>query len=106
MMIIATGSKDEGTDKAIEWLKERGAKVEDCMEVSIIRLPETATIEHVERNSYAVDLDDDEPGYCVLVTLSVDVRNTELVLALKGFEEEVIDDTPQPNNNLRGNPYR
>jgi hypothetical protein len=77
--MIVTGDWHQPTSEAVDWLKEHGAKVEDCNDVTMITLSSNLEVGEGARSGHYVISDEDSGGNeRVEVQLDIDVYETML----------------------------
>ncbi len=80
--IIATGGTSKTADEAIEFLKEKGAKVDSALGITVIELPDSAELEG-RGWEHTISFYDSEGNYenkYVVIELDIDVSWTILNL--------------------------
>jgi len=80
---IATGGTSDTADDAIEYLKEKGAKVDSALGITVIQLPDSALLEG-RGHEYAISFYDEAGNYeDKYVTVDADVDASWTILKLR-----------------------
>lgn len=81
--IIATGGTSKTADEAIEFLKEKGAKVDSALGITVIELPDSAELEG-RNHEHTISFYDEEGNYeDKYVAIDADVDASWTILHLR-----------------------